>query len=210
MNATSTREHPDELVPSLPPGPGRGATGGAARPSGRSSGASPALLDGNKRVLKVIADMEEKSQGEHLFDINYIRSSRAEVREGVADIVEKMIALGGERYAALRERHAAIEAEIDAVLEGRREVPEDDYTIPFARLDRSRADSVGGKSAQLGELTSRLRPAGAGGLRGLGLGLQALRGRQRSPGPHHRAHPGRSTSGASRTSSGPAGRSRRW
>ena len=35
-------------------------------------------------------------------------------------------------------------------------VPEDDYTIPFSRLDRSRADSVGGKSAQLGELTSRL------------------------------------------------------
>jgi pyruvate,water dikinase len=114
------------------------------------------LLDANKRVLKVIADMEEKSQGEHLFDINYIRSSRAELRQGVTDVVEKMIVLGGERYAALRDRHAAIEAEIDFVLEGRREVAEDAYTIPFAQLDRSRADSVGGKSAQLGELRSQL------------------------------------------------------
>ena len=119
-------------------------------------GSFTGLLEGNKRVLKVVADMEEKSQGEHLFDIIYIRASRAEVREGVADIVEKMIALGGEPYAALRGRHAAIETEIDSILEGRREVPKDDYTIPFAQLDRSRADSVGGKNAQLGELTSRL------------------------------------------------------
>jgi pyruvate,water dikinase len=120
-------------------------------------GSFSGLLEGNKRVLKVIADMEEKSQGEHLFDINYIRASRDEVREGVADIVEKMVTLGGEKYAGLRERHAAIESEIDGVLEGRREVPRDDYTLSFGRLDRSRADSVGGKSAQLGELTSRLK-----------------------------------------------------
>jgi pyruvate,water dikinase len=114
------------------------------------------LLEGNKRVLKVIADLEEKSQGEHLFDVNYIRSSRDELRAGLSDIIERMVALGGEPYAVLRDRHAAIEAEIDDLLEGRRHVPEDDYTIPFAQLDRSRADSVGGKSAQLGELRSRL------------------------------------------------------
>jgi len=114
------------------------------------------LLDGNKRVLRVIADLEEKSQGEHLFDVNYIRSSRDELRAGLLDIIERMIALGGEPYAVLRDRHAAIEAEIDALLEGRRPVPEDEYTIPFARIDRTRADSVGGKSAQLGELRSRL------------------------------------------------------
>ncbi len=120
-------------------------------------GSFTGLLDGNKRVLKVIADMEEKSQGEHLFDINYIRTSRDAVRDGVADIVERMIDLGGEKYAALRDRHALIEAEIESVLEGRREVLEDDYTIPFEQLTRSRADSVGGKSAQLGELRSQVR-----------------------------------------------------
>jgi pyruvate,water dikinase len=119
-------------------------------------GSFTGLLEGNKRVLKIIADMEEKSQGEHLFDINYIRSSRDELRRGVDVVVERMVALGGEDYTALRERHEAIESEIDFVLEGRREVPEDEYTIPFGELDRSRAHSVGGKSAQLGELASRL------------------------------------------------------
>jgi pyruvate,water dikinase len=114
------------------------------------------LLDGNKRVLELIADLEEKAQGEHLFDVNYSLSRRAELREAIDDVVERMVALGGERYAALLARHAAIEAEIDEVLGGRRGVPDDDYTIPLARLDRSRAGSVGGKSAQLGELASRL------------------------------------------------------
>ncbi len=114
------------------------------------------LLEGNKRVLKVIADLEEKSQGEHLFDVNYIRSSRDELRAGLDDIIERMVALGGERYAVLRDRHAAIESEIGDLVEGRRRVPEDAYTIPLAQLDRSRAGSVGGKSAQLGELSSRL------------------------------------------------------
>jgi pyruvate,water dikinase len=122
----------------------------------RKFGTFSGLLDGNKRVLELIADLEEKAQGEHLFDVNYILSRRAELRAGVSEIVERMVALGGERYAALRARHAAIEAEIDAVLEGRREVPEGPYTLPLERLDRSRADSVGGKSAQLGELASRL------------------------------------------------------
>jgi pyruvate,water dikinase len=122
----------------------------------RKFGTFTALLDANKRVLEVIADLEEKAQGEHLFDVNYIRSRRAELSAGVGEIVERMVALGGERYAALRARHAAIEAEIDAVLEGRRAVPDGPYTVPLERLDRSRADSVGGKSAQLGELASRL------------------------------------------------------
>jgi pyruvate,water dikinase len=114
------------------------------------------LLDGNKRALQVIADMEEKSQGEHLFDAGYIRASRNQLRACLADVVERLVALGGESYAVLRDRHAAIEAEIDAVLEGRRCVPKDDYAIPLERLDRMRADSVGGKSAQLGELRTRL------------------------------------------------------
>ena len=41
------------------------------------------ILENNNRVLKNISDMEEKSQGDYLFDINYIRSSLAEVQSGV-------------------------------------------------------------------------------------------------------------------------------
>ena len=33
------------------------------------------LLDANNRVLKTISDMEEKSQGEYLFDTPYVKKS---------------------------------------------------------------------------------------------------------------------------------------
>lgn len=110
------------------------------------------LLETNNHVLKIISDMEEKSQGEYLFDINYIRSSLAEVRIGVREIIDKMIALGGEPYEALREQYAAIDAEIEKALPGNRRIERDDFTIPFDKLGRERASSVGSKNAQLGEM----------------------------------------------------------
>jgi pyruvate,water dikinase len=110
------------------------------------------LLEHNNRVLKILADMEEKSQGEYLFDVNYVRASLAEIRSGVEEIIEKMIGLGGEAYAPLRQRYAVISAEVEALLPGTRAIEEDDYTIPIDRLERGRASSVGSKSAQLGEM----------------------------------------------------------
>ena len=115
-----------------------------------------ALLEKNNQVLKVIADMEEKAQGEHLFDANYIRASVADIRAGVQPIIERLIALGGEAYEPLRERYREIDADVEALLAGKRPIPQDDYTIPFDALGRNRALSVGSKNAQLGELKSRL------------------------------------------------------
>jgi pyruvate,water dikinase len=111
-----------------------------------------ALLDQNNRVLKIIAEMEEMSQGEYLFDLNYIRTSLAEIRSGVREILEHMIALGGESYATLRERYAAINAEIEKVLPENQSLGEDDYTIPLEQLGWERGGSVGSKNARLGEL----------------------------------------------------------
>lgn len=115
-----------------------------------------ALLDENNRALKVISDMEEKSQGEYLFDMNYIANSLLEIRAGVGDIIENMIALGGDEYLPLRERFEAINSEIDLILPGKRPIEKDDYTIFFDSLGRERAFSVGSKNAQLGEMKSKL------------------------------------------------------
>jgi pyruvate,water dikinase len=114
------------------------------------------ILDNNNRVLKIIGDMEEKSQGEYLFDVNYIRSSLSEIRTGVRDIIEGMISLGGEPYAALKESYERIDAEIDRILPESRPVEKDDFTIPFEELGHERAWSVGSKNAQLGEMKSKL------------------------------------------------------
>jgi pyruvate,water dikinase len=115
-----------------------------------------ALLEKNNQVLKILADMEEKSQGEHLFDINYIRTSVAAIRSGVGEIVERMIALGGDPYEPLRDKFATIDAEVEELVQGKRRIQQDAYTVPLDQLGRERAYSVGSKSAQLGELKAKL------------------------------------------------------
>ena len=114
------------------------------------------ILDNNNRVLKIIGDMEEKAQGEYLFDINYIRASLAEIRQGVREIIEGMISLGGEDYTSLRESYGKIDAEIGRILPESRPVEKDAFTIPFGEVGCDRAWSVGSKCAQLGEMKSQL------------------------------------------------------
>ncbi|UCG52833.1 MAG: hypothetical protein JSW58_04570, partial [Candidatus Latescibacterota bacterium] len=115
-----------------------------------------AILENNNQVLKIISDMEEKSQGEYLFDINYIRSGLSEVRSGVLGITEGMISLGGEKYSALRDRYESINREISQLFPEHKPVEEDDFAIPLSQVGREKSWSVGSKGAQLGEMKSQL------------------------------------------------------
>ncbi|MFC2171308.1 PEP/pyruvate-binding domain-containing protein [Acidobacteriota bacterium] len=114
------------------------------------------VLETNHEVLKVLADLEEKSHGASPFDIQYLRSSLRDIRSGVREIVESFIILGGERYAPLRERYTSIDRDLECVLPGSQPIEEDDFTIPFDELGREHAPSVGSKNAQLGELKNKL------------------------------------------------------
>jgi pyruvate,water dikinase len=114
------------------------------------------VLHHNNIVLKNISDMEEKLQGEYLFDLNYIRSRVSEIRKGVAAIVNNMISLGGEKYKKLKECYDKVDARISRILPGGRPIEEDDYTRSFDSILRENAYSVGSKNAQLGEMKSRL------------------------------------------------------
>ena len=115
-----------------------------------------AILEANNRVLKIISDMEEKSQGEYLFDINYIRASLADVRAGVLEIVVKMIDLGGEPYNELRTRYDAIDTDLARIFPENRPLEEDSFTLPLEEVGREKSWSVGSKSAQLGEMKSAM------------------------------------------------------
>lgn len=114
------------------------------------------LLEQNNNVLGIMGDMEEKSQGEYLFDIHYIRESLTEIRSGIIQIINIMVALGGEQYEALRLRFNEIDSVLGTVLPGQQPIKKDSLTVSFDRLNRNRAYSVGSKNAQLGEMKARL------------------------------------------------------
>ncbi|MFH1701185.1 MAG: PEP/pyruvate-binding domain-containing protein [Candidatus Zixiibacteriota bacterium] len=114
------------------------------------------LLEQNNNVLGIMGDMEEKSQGEYLFDIHYIRECLTEIRNGIIQIINKMVALGGPEYESLRVRFNEIDSVLETVLPGQQTIKKDSLTVSFDRLNRNRAYSVGSKNAQLGEMKSRL------------------------------------------------------
>jgi pyruvate,water dikinase len=110
------------------------------------------LLDKNNHVLETMSDMEEKAQGEYLFDINYILGRLKDIRRSVVDILECMVAIGGSKYSILQDRFSEIDSVLNTVLPGKQPIVDDDFTVPFDKLNRTRTYSVGSKNAQLGEI----------------------------------------------------------
>lgn len=115
-----------------------------------------ALLERHHQAMTIISDMEEKSQGEYLFDLNYIRTSVAQIRNCVSRLIDIMIELGGPRYQVLRDRFAEIGARIDDSLPWCRSTGIDRFTLSLSEVGREQACSVGSKNAQMGEMKSKL------------------------------------------------------
>ena len=114
------------------------------------------LLDKNNHALKIISDLEEKSQGEYLFDLNYITSSLQDLRAAIGDIIDNMIIIGGDDYLPLKERFTEIDSRISAILPGDKGILEDELTIRFDEITAERSWSIGSKNAQLGEIKAKL------------------------------------------------------
>lgn len=114
------------------------------------------LLERNTEVLRTMSEMEEMAHGVHLFDINYIRENFKLARNGVGEIIDRLIRLGGDQYSPLLQRFSEIDMEIETLLPGKHVIEPDDFVIPLSQLSRERAFSVGSKNAHLGELKSKL------------------------------------------------------
>ncbi len=114
------------------------------------------VLDCNNNALKIISDIEEKSGGDFIFDINYIKNVVADLNNNLNLLVENMILLGGDKYLKIRHQYETIRDEINVSLSGIGFIPESPLTISFDELDKTKACSVGSKNAQLGELRNNL------------------------------------------------------
>ncbi|TAL69952.1 MAG: hypothetical protein EPN82_04865 [Bacteroidetes bacterium] len=114
------------------------------------------VLESNNQALKIISDLEEKTSGEFIYDINYINNSLDNLKNLMNNITEELISLGGKKYNSLKVRTDDIINDIFTELSPPTNIPFDDFTIPFSQLDKSMVSRVGSKNAQLGELNNKL------------------------------------------------------
>jgi pyruvate,water dikinase len=115
------------------------------------------LLDANNEALKLMNELEEKSSGEYLFDMEFIKSNLDKLDSYMGEIVSSLNQIGENRYGDLEAALNRIRNVVNAALPGGGEIQADAGVIPFEQLDISQLGQVGSKSANLGELRNRLR-----------------------------------------------------
>jgi pyruvate,water dikinase len=114
------------------------------------------LLECNNEALKLINELKEKSSGEYLFDMEFIRSTLDKLDDNVGQIVDSLNEIGENRYQNLDDAFDRIRSHLHSTLPGDDEIQPDAGVIPFEKLDIGYMGQVGSKSANLGEMRNRL------------------------------------------------------
>ncbi len=114
------------------------------------------LLDSNAELARILADIDEKIAGCTLFGATWLRSQATRAVFHAMRMVTGLNAISNDAYPALPGVVERINAEITGLLESRPQATVDAYALPFAEINGDMVDWVGGKCANLGELTSRV------------------------------------------------------
>jgi pyruvate,water dikinase len=114
------------------------------------------LLEMNNRVLRLMADANEKLGGEYLFDSQYLHTLETDLSEAGTAIVHDLAEMSGNRYPRLLTALEHVQAAVRDSLEPQhmgRDLP---LTLTLDELGTELADAVGEKMARLGEIRRHL------------------------------------------------------
>jgi pyruvate,water dikinase len=120
------------------------------------------LLDSNTQLLNIIADLEEKLTGRHVFGMSYVRSQSARAAFHAFRMIKSLDVLSGHKYPVLYGVLDQINGAIKDRLGEKKELPLTDPVLPLSGVNRDMVDWVGGKNAHLGEALKIGLPIPAG------------------------------------------------
>jgi pyruvate,water dikinase len=110
------------------------------------------LLDSNSELLKIISEIEEKLHGETVFGMSFIRSQTLRALFHAGRMIRSFESLSGrpapKLSAALDLIHQDIQKEQE--IQPGAKIPE--YILQYDEITKEMTESVGGKSANLGEI----------------------------------------------------------
>lgn len=120
------------------------------------------LLDSNSQLLNIIADLEEKLTGRHVFGMSYIRSQSARAAFHAFRMIKSLDVLSGHKYPVLYRVLDVINIRIKHQLGKRKELQVMELVLPLSGVTKEMVDWVGGKNAHLGEAMKIGLPIPAG------------------------------------------------
>jgi len=114
------------------------------------------LLGANAKALEAMTDMEDARRGRRVFGMSFIRAKCTTVVVNVEEIIRHLEGIAPGRYSVLAERFDDIRREISALLESGQRVGDAPLVVPLDEVDKSMADWVGSKMANVGEIKNRI------------------------------------------------------
>ena len=121
------------------------------------------LLSANNRALEIISHLEDKTSGEYIFDINYLRASIDQLTNEINRIVSGLNLISGNMYRDLLSRSMAIQEELSDILEGRTAIANDLFVMGYENINGDLSALAGEKNAVLGEIREHLKLSTPGG-----------------------------------------------
>jgi pyruvate,water dikinase len=114
------------------------------------------LLNANNKALDMMAEMEEALKGTWPFGMSFVRSRCTSVSTSVFQIVKNLNDLAPGKYGALFGRFKEIQMKINPFISPQM-LPRDGALVkPLREVDKSMADLVGSKMANLAEIGKRV------------------------------------------------------
>jgi len=115
------------------------------------------LLDANNAALEIMSRLEKVSEGDFVFDLQYVRAQSEAILEKCQEIIDELNVLGDDRYTALVPTFEAIKTKIQHEIASRSTRTGGPLVLPLSRIDRRLLLEVGGKNANLGEIKNRVQ-----------------------------------------------------
>ncbi len=115
------------------------------------------LLNANNKALEIMADMEQALQGGQPFGMSFVKSACTAVSVSVMQIIRHLNEIAPGRHKDLAISFKSIQEQVNLALLSS-SVPKGTRLVAdLEEVDKSMADEVGSKMANLGEIISRLK-----------------------------------------------------
>jgi pyruvate,water dikinase len=115
------------------------------------------LLNANNNALDIMTRMEQALAGKQPFGMSFVKSNCIAITVSLMRLLKNLEQLSEGKYNPLYARFDEIWNQISALIEQKKEQKDERFVIPLTAVDRTMADLVGSKMANLGEILNKVR-----------------------------------------------------
>lgn len=115
------------------------------------------LLRANNEIHEIMTDMGKIIKSGRSFGMSYIRANCTAISVNLYKIIENLNGISDNRYHELSDVSDGIWESIKADIERRKLIVDTEFVLPLEKVDKQKADSVGSKMANLGEIKNIMR-----------------------------------------------------